>query len=512
MNNYNKALWTFCRENVVAEQKERKVVIWGIGDLSALLYSWAQERNISIYAFADRRKEEYKDGYNGIPVVDPDEVLEKKEEYYLWLCMDYYESMIEVLGTAGREEFKDYLYFVNIRQNSVVYRRHELKEDIFLDMFSDKTIMQGTDYREGGNVITGQYSNIVFSGTGNEINIGKHVIIGEDTLIACKDGSKIVIEDNCELHGIIIACDGSTIQIGENTKFRKDVRVECVENSDIVLGKGTRLRKKGKIFSSDHSSIYIEDYCKFRKKAVISATICGKICLKMGTQADEKTTLRAYKSGIIMIGIGNKLERRARVVSKVDSKVVIGDFCRIAEHSILASDVDSYLEMGKYSILGTDGVYMAKYSSTIHMGERVCTMYGMLCNVGYGSSLEVGERTRFNRDTTIIAGNSHPIFDVTKPERKYECNDHITLGSEIWSGRGASYYGGAEVGDGSVIGVYTMVRRKYPNNCMLMGNPARIIRRNIARGYGDSPDSKDSVNLSHYWKKTEGEEKKDEQD
>lgn len=509
MEENKNAFWTFNRENVVVEQKERKVVIWGIGNLSAFLYSWAQERNISVYAFADRRKEDYANGYNGVDVISPDEVLKNKEEYYLWLCMDYYENMMEVLEDAGREEFRDYLYFSNIRRNSVIYKKYDMKEDILLDMFSDKEVLKGNDYKDGENEIIGRYNNVVLSGTGNVIRIGENVIIGEDTLIACKDGSKIIIEDDCELHGLIVACDGCTVHMGKNTKLNKDVRIECIENSNIALGQETRLRKKVRIFCADHSSVCLEDFCKLRKKTAISSTIHSQVCLKMGVEADEKTSFRVYKNANVRIGTACRIERKNRIIAKVGSRIEVGDFCNMAEQCILASDVDSSLEIGEHSFVGTNGVYTAKYNSTIQLAEKTGSQYGMLCNVGYGSSLKVGERTRFNRDTTIIAGNSHPIFDVTKPDEKYVCNDHIVLGADIWSGRGASFYSGAEVGDGCVIGVYTMVKRKYPNNCMLMGNPARVIRRDIIRGFGESPDSVDSIDMTHHWKKTEGEEKKD---
>ncbi|MDR3310631.1 MAG: hypothetical protein LBS90_04730, partial [Oscillospiraceae bacterium] len=33
---------------------------------------------------------------------------------------------------------------------------------------------------------------------------------------------------------------------------------------------------------------------------------------------------------------------------------------------------------------------------------------------------------------------------------------------------------------GSVVGSYAVVAKKYPNNCAIAGNPARIVRRDIA--------------------------------
>lgn len=50
----------------------------------------------------------------------------------------------------------------------------------------------------------------------------------------------------------------------------------------------------------------------------------------------------------------------------------------------------------------------------------------------------------------------------------------------MWFGAQAVALAGADVGDGSVIGFRSIVNKKIPNNCIAVGSPAKVVRRNIA--------------------------------
>lgn len=54
------------------------------------------------------------------------------------------------------------------------------------------------------------------------------------------------------------------------------------------------------------------------------------------------------------------------------------------------------------------------------------------------------------------------------------------IGNHVWLGRQAVVFAGAEVGDGTVIGHRGVGTRSIPNNCVAVGVPTRVVRRNIA--------------------------------
>ena len=53
----------------------------------------------------------------------------------------------------------------------------------------------------------------------------------------------------------------------------------------------------------------------------------------------------------------------------------------------------------------------------------------------------------------------------------------IVIGDNVWIGNGVSILGGVHVGNGCVIGAASVVVKDIPDNCIVAGNPAKIIKR-----------------------------------
>lgn len=73
--------------------------------------------------------------------------------------------------------------------------------------------------------------------------------------------------------------------------------------------------------------------------------------------------------------------------------------------------------------------------------------------------------------------------------RNFYCLQLVTLGNDAQGRRpvigddvsiytGATVFGGIRVGNHVVIGAGSVVRRDVPDNCTVVGNPARIVRMN----------------------------------
>lgn len=62
------------------------------------------------------------------------------------------------------------------------------------------------------------------------------------------------------------------------------------------------------------------------------------------------------------------------------------------------------------------------------------------------------------------------------------CNTYalpITIEDNVWIGGGAILLPGVTIGKGSVVGAGSVVTRDVPQYCVAVGNPCRVIRRNI---------------------------------
>jgi hypothetical protein len=55
----------------------------------------------------------------------------------------------------------------------------------------------------------------------------------------------------------------------------------------------------------------------------------------------------------------------------------------------------------------------------------------------------------------------------------------ITIGEHVWIGSNVSVLKGVTVGDGCAVAAGSVVTHSYPPNCLIGGNPARVLKENI---------------------------------
>lgn len=213
---------------------------------------------------------------------------------------------------------------------------------------------------------------------------------------------------------------------------------------------------------------------------------------------------------------GNRIIGRVENFSVVflgsNSTLKIGDNCRIAGIKIqLASNCN--LEIGaETSIKGSlwnfydnsdcrigegcrfrDGGFMsmAQYAK-ITIGNGFTTEHQYIIIALPYTEIRFGEDCMVSRFVTIQSNDGHDIFDVNTGENINATEEisktrKIIVGNHVWIGQDATVLYNTEIGDGSIVGAKSLVKNKFPNNCVIGGNPARLLKKDIAwsRGYGD---------------------------
>lgn len=108
------------------------------------------------------------------------------------------------------------------------------------------------------------------------------------------------------------------------------------------------------------------------------------------------------------------------------------------------------------------------------------------CSVNSGKRVIIGKDCMFSYNVAIQAGDGHSLFDVVSGKRinaiseTLNNKDLIVLGNHVWVGKNSMILIGTNIGDGSIIGAGSVVKGKYLNNCTVVGNPSKIIKRNTA--------------------------------
>ena len=115
----------------------------------------------------------------------------------------------------------------------------------------------------------------------------------------------------------------------------------------------------------------------------------------------------------------------------------------------------------------------------VRIGDGVTTAARMVICASEGASVTIGEDCMIATDVQIRTDDAHPIFDVRSGQRVNTSKD-VVIGKHVWLAYGARCLGGSHVGDGSVIGMGSIVTSTIPNNCVAAGIPSRVIRRDAA--------------------------------
>ena len=150
---------------------------------------------------------------------------------------------------------------------------------------------------------------------------------------------------------------------------------------------------------------------------------------------------------------------------------------------------DSHLDIqnGCRFMSGLIRIFNDLNTTIVSIGQKTTFGDVLRIHANSGKRLVIGKDSMISREVVFLCGDGHSIFDVDTgkninsiyanltPER-----NSIVIGEHVWIGDGAMILYGSSIGDGSIIGAKSVVKKNCNNNCTLAGNPAKIIKENIA--------------------------------
>lgn len=166
-------------------------------------------------------------------------------------------------------------------------------------------------------------------------------------------------------------------------------------------------------------------------------------------------------------------------------------FIKIAgKDNLIDIDLKSNIKNITIDIIGDDcnikigqnvslfGYIRLGYNCELTIGSNVSSTNGVYITCAESTKIIIGEDCMFATNNQIRTDDAHPIYDV-KTGKRINFSRDIIVGSHVWVGYGANIFGGAKIGDGSVVGAFSFVNNIFPNNCVVAGTPARIVKRDI---------------------------------
>lgn len=159
--------------------------------------------------------------------------------------------------------------------------------------------------------------------------------------------------------------------------------------------------------------------------------------------------------------------------------IIFGKNVTIEKYTRLDGYAKEKIELG-------DNVKIGAYSnllSTSHFSK-----YGKGLKMGNNSA--IGEYTHFGAPGGIVIGNdvimgsyisfhseNHNFLDTSKLIREQGVTSKgITLGNNIWVGAKVTFLDGSKIGNNSVVAAGAVVNGEFPDNVVIGGVPAKILK------------------------------------
>lgn len=166
-----------------------------------------------------------------------------------------------------------------------------------------------------------------------------------------------------------------------------------------------------------------------------------------------------YKNGLTLKGF-------PFIYNAKGASIVIGEGC-VVKSSFLSNLVGLYSRTIILTRLPGASIEIGN-----HVGISGATIYAR-------SRIEIGDHTNIGGNVKILDNDFHPV----EPEARMADDKEkigtapIRIGKNCFIGCNVLILKGSIIGDNCVIGAGAVVSGNFEDNCVIAGNPARIIRK-----------------------------------
>lgn len=94
-------------------------------------------------------------------------------------------------------------------------------------------------------------------------------------------------------------------------------------------------------------------------------------------------------------------------------------------------------------------------------------------------SIKIGDNTLIGGNVKILDNDFHPVeIEARNADIKEKIGvKPVVIGENCFVGCNAIILKGTEIGDGCVIGAGAVVSGKFDSNCIIAGNPAKVVKK-----------------------------------
>lgn len=183
--------------------------------------------------------------------------------------------------------------------------------------------------------------------------------------------------------------------------------------------------------------------------------------------------------------LANVVEINEHFLAKSDRKILIygsGSVIRIntdrpARMVWIDANSNSEFFMDSGVWVGEMNSYIREKSS-ISLGANTYAVSKINLFCHEHSRITIGQDCLFGDLFECMTSDMHSVLDATTGKR-LNPPDNVVIGDKVWCGARVTILKNTIIGSGSVVGIGSYVNGTFPENCMIKGQPAQILKRNV---------------------------------
>ena len=135
------------------------------------------------------------------------------------------------------------------------------------------------------------------------------------------------------------------------------------------------------------------------------------------------------------------------------------------------------LHKSAYSSINSSWIIRMQRSRGVKIGEGCHISPYVLIDLIYPSMINIGNNVTIGSNTMIFA-HVNPTANLILKRGDYpRKTDPVVIRSGAWINPGSIITPGVTIGENSIVSAGSVVTQDVPDNCVVVGNPARVVKK-----------------------------------
>jgi acetyltransferase-like isoleucine patch superfamily enzyme len=163
------------------------------------------------------------------------------------------------------------------------------------------------------------------------------------------------------------------------------------------------------------------------------------------------------------------------------AQVVIDGMFRLGLKRVRKSKLETRLLMEDGAVLKVGNIVNISYGADIEVFKDAALSFGgnNTININFtvicSERIDIGKHVHIGRNVTIRDNNGGHYIN----RQNYKDSRPVVIEDNVWLGESCVIMPGVHIGEGAIIGACSFVGTNVPAYALVMGNPARVIDKNV---------------------------------